>query len=107
MKSFVISCWYSVMDSRYNPLKDANLASQHYVMQVLGWMWTMIFSVSFLSILQFGILWIAHLLAIAGIFLTMAAFEHTKKAQLAAVSFQGAENFGHSTKCVWKLDAEA
>lgn len=106
MKNFLISCWHSVMDSRYNPLKDANLASQYYVMQVLAWMWTMIFSVSFLSIFQFGILWIAHLLIISGIFLTMGAFEHTKKTQ-ALASSDGVERFGQSTKCVWKLDAEA
>lgn len=106
MKDFIVSCWHSVMDSRYNPLKDANLASQHYVMQVLAWMWTMIFSVYFLSIFQFGILWIAHLLIIAGAFLTMAAFEHTKKTQSLATS-DDSQNFGHSSKCVWKLDAEA
>lgn len=73
---------------------------------LLAWMWTMIFSVSFLSIFQFGILWIAHLLIIAGVFLTMAAFEHTKKTQSLAIS-DDTQNFGHSTKCVWKLDAEA
>jgi hypothetical protein len=106
MKDFIVSCWHSVMDSRYNPLKDANLASQHYVMQVLAWMWTMIFSVSFLSIFQFGVLWISHLLVIAGVFLTMAAFEHTKKTQSLATS-DDTQNFGHSSKCVWKLDAEA
>jgi len=106
MKNFMISCWHSVMDSRYNPLKDANLASQYYVMQVLAWMWTMIFSVSFLSIFQFGILWIAHLLIIAGVFLTMGAFEHTKKTQSLAAP-NDAHNFGQSTKCVWKLNTEA
>jgi len=106
MKSFVISCWKSVMDSRYNPLKGANLASQYYVMQVLSWMWTMIFSVSFLSIYQFGILWIAHLLIISGAFLTVAAFEHTKKTQRLD-SQNDSEKFGQSTRCVWKLDAEA
>ena len=79
------SCWYSVMDSRYNPLKDANLESKHYIMQVLAWMWTMIFSLSFLSIFQFGILWLAHLLIIAGVFLTIVTFKHTKKAQSSTI----------------------
>ncbi|PHS76023.1 MAG: hypothetical protein COB19_01585 [Porticoccus sp.] len=106
MKDFIASCWYSVMDSRYNPLKDANLESKHWVMQVLAWMWSMIFSVSFLSIFHFGILWAAHLLLIAGVFLTLAAFKHTQQTQ-SLVTLDDAKNFGHSTKCVWKLDSEA
>ena len=50
MKKFIVNCWNAVMDNRRNPLSHLDLASQHYFMQVLGWMWSMVFSLSFLSI---------------------------------------------------------
>ena len=76
-QQFVIT-WKSVMDSRYNPLKYMDLASSHYLMQVLAWMWSMIFSLSFLSIYYFSYVWLGHLLVIGGVFLTMSLFERAE-----------------------------
>lgn len=76
-QQFVIT-WKSVMDSRYNPLKHMDLASSHYLMQVLAWMWSMIFSLSFLSIYYFSYVWLGHLLVIGGVFLTMSLFERAE-----------------------------
>ena len=100
----IIGIWKSVMDSRYNPLKYMNLAGRHYAMQILAWMWSMIFSVSFLSILQFGIVWLAHLLVIGGIFLTYAVFSRAQKAQPALLP---APKYSQGSKCVWDMDVEA
>ena len=54
MKHAIVETWDAVMDNRHNPLRHLDLASQHYLMQVLGWMWSMVFCLSFLSIVQFG-----------------------------------------------------
>lgn len=43
MKEAIENTWKAVMDNRHNPLRHLDLASQHYLMQVLGWMWSMVF----------------------------------------------------------------
>jgi len=65
-----------IMDSRYNPLRhipDNN--TRHLVMQMLAWMWCIIFSMWMGSIMVFGISAIAHALLIAGVFITAGVFE--------------------------------
>ena len=73
--------WYQlVMDSRYNPLShipDNN--TRHMVMQVLAWMWCIIFAMSVGSITVFGISAIAHALLIAGVFITAGVFETARR----------------------------
>lgn len=99
----LISTWKSIMDSRYNPLKYLDLAGRHYMMQILAWMWSMIFSVSFLSIMQFGIVWLSHLLIIGGIFITCSVFARAEKKQPA---LEPIANLSHASKTVWKMDVE-
>lgn len=72
--------WKLIMDSRYNPLShipDNN--TRHMVMQVLAWMWCIIFSMSVGSVVVFGISAIAHALLIAGVFITAGVFETAKR----------------------------
>ena len=69
-----------VMDSRHNPLSyipDTN--TRHMVMQVLAWMWCIIFAMSVGSVTVFGISAIAHALLIAGVFITAGVFETAKR----------------------------
>jgi len=69
-----------IMDSRYNPLRhipDNN--TRHLVMQMLAWMWCIIFSMWMGSIMVFGISAIAHALLIAGVFITAGVFETAKR----------------------------
>ncbi len=96
--------WNAVMDYRYNPLKYMDLASRHYVMQVLAWMWSMIFSVSFLSIYYFSYVWLGHLLIIAGVFFTITIFKRaeSRRERLAPVPM-----LSSASKCVWQMDREA
>ena len=59
-----------VMDSRLNPLShipDTN--TRHLVMQVLAWMWCIIFSTWMGSILIFGVSAAIHAILLAGIFI--------------------------------------
>ena len=105
MKEFILNSWDAVMDNHHNPLRHLDLASQHYFMQVLGWMWSMVFSLSFLSIFQFGFTWLAHLLVIGGIAMTVAIFREADK-QVGVAPVPSGELSGAS-RCVWKLDSEA
>jgi hypothetical protein len=104
METLLATTWNTVMDSRFNPLKHMDLASSHYLMQVLAWMWSMIFSVSFFSIYVFSYVWLSHMLVIAGVFVTLTVFNtsSTRRVQSAP-----ALRFSSASKCVWKMDSEA
>jgi hypothetical protein len=105
MKETIVDSWNAVMDNQHNPLRHLDLASQHYFMQVLGWMWSMVFSLSFLSIFEFGLTWLAHLLVIGGIAFTVAVFREAEKQ--SADALLGKPPLSDSSRCVWKLDSEA
>jgi len=104
MKNQLVTTWNIIMDDRFNPLKNMDLASSHYLMQVLAWMWSMIFSVSFLSIYVFGYVWLSHMLLIAGIFITLTVFENSKSRR---VQTEPVHYLSSASKCVWKMDTEA
>ena len=76
----MIKLYNLIMDSKHNPLShipDTN--TRHMVMQVLAWMWCIIFGMSVGSITVFGISAIAHALLIAGVFITAGVFETAKR----------------------------
>jgi hypothetical protein len=79
MKKFIVDSWDAVMNSDRNPLRHLDVASQHVVMQALAWMWSMVFSLMFFSIYQFGITWALHVLFIAGMALTVSVFKNAEK----------------------------
>ena len=72
----LIKLYHLVMDSRHNPLShipDTN--TRHLVMQVLAWMWCIVFSMWMGSILVFGVSAAIHAILLAGIFVTVGVFE--------------------------------
>ena len=72
--------WALIMDSEKNPLRHIpDINTRHMVMQVLAWMWCIIFSMYIGSIAAFGISASIHALLIAGIFITLGAFETAKR----------------------------
>ena len=76
----MLNAYNLIMDSRYNPLRyipDNN--TRHLVMQLLAWMWCIIFSMWVGSSVVFGISAIAHALLIAGVFITSGVFETAKR----------------------------
>ena len=78
-KVAMIQLYHLVMDSRYNPLShipDTN--TRHLVMQVLAWMWCIVFSMWMGSILVFGVSAAIHAILLAGIFITVGVFETAK-----------------------------
>ena len=76
----MIKLYNLIMDSKHNPLSyipDTN--TRHLVMQILAWMWCIIFGMSVGSITVFGISAVAHALLIAGVFITAGVFETAKR----------------------------
>ena len=76
----MIKLYHLVMDSRHNPLShipDTN--TRHLVMQVLAWMWCIVFSMWMGSILVFGVSAAIHAILLAGIFVTVGVFETAKR----------------------------
>ena len=74
------STYKTVMDSRYNPLANVqDVTTRHLVMQMLAWMWCIVFSMWMGSILVFGVSAAVHAILIAGVFITAATFETAKK----------------------------
>ncbi len=68
------------MDSTKNPLSNIpDMNTRHMIMQVLAWMWCIIFSMYLGSVLAFGISAIIHALLLAGIFITVGTFETAKR----------------------------
>ena len=79
-KVAMIKLYNLVMDSRHNPLShipDTN--TRHLVMQVLAWMWCIVFSMWMGSILVFGVSAAIHAILLAGIFVTVGVFETAKR----------------------------
>jgi hypothetical protein len=76
----MIKLYNLIMDSKHNPLShipDTN--TRHLVMQILAWMWCIIFGMSVGSITVFGISAVAHALLIAGVFITAGVFETARR----------------------------
>ena len=69
-----------VMDSKLNPLsRIPDLNTRHMVMQLLAWMWCIVFSSWVGSILVFGVSAVVHAILLAGVFITLATFETAKR----------------------------
>ena len=68
-----------VMDSAKNPLSNIpDVNTRHMIMQVLAWMWCIVFSSWVGSIVVFGISALVHAILLAGSFITVTVFETAK-----------------------------
>ena len=80
MREHIFYSWNLVMDDRRNPLSNIpDMQTRHVVMQLLAWMWCIIFSISIGSMTVFGVSALAHSLFIGGLIFTVATFETTKR----------------------------
>jgi len=79
MQEFIFKTWNSVMSAKHNPLRhipDDNV--RHLIMQMLAWMWAIMFSAWMGSLWVFGISVIAHTALIAAITITVVTFKVAK-----------------------------
>ena len=80
MKNFILNNWNLVMDYEKNPLSNIpSLPVRHMIMQVLAWMWVIVFTIATGTWAYAGMNVIVHTVLIAGIVLTVAAFEAAKR----------------------------
>ena len=76
---YIYDTWNSIMNHDRNPLKNIpDTNTRHMIMQVLAWMWCIVFSMYFGSMWVFGITAIAHIIILAAIAVTVATFEMAK-----------------------------
>ena len=76
----MIRLYKLIMDSTKNPLSNIpDVNTRHMIMQVLAWMWCIVFSSWVGSIVVFGISALVHAILLAGIFITVGVFETAKR----------------------------
>ena len=79
MRKIIYDNWNLIMDHNLNPLRNIpDLNTRHLVMQVLAWMWCIVFSMYFGSMWMFGITAIAHVIVLAAIAITVGTFATAK-----------------------------
>ena len=79
MRKFVYDSWTAVMDDSRNPLsRIPDTMTRHLIMQVLAWMWCIVFSFYVGSFVVFGISAVAHVALLGAVVLTVATFETAK-----------------------------
>ena len=75
MRKFIVECWDGVMSHDYNPLKHIpDLQVRHMILQILAWLWCIVFSLYIGSWVVLGLTFAAHFLLIAAIAVTIATF---------------------------------
>lgn len=80
MREYIYDSWNGVMNAEINPLKNIpDTNTRHMVLQVLAWMWCIVFSSYFGSMWMFGITSVAHIFLLAAITVTVATFETAKR----------------------------
>ena len=76
----MIKLYHLVMDSRHNPLSNIpDTTTRHLVMQMLAWMWCIVFSMWAGSIVVFGVSATIHAILLAGVFVTVGVFETAQR----------------------------
>ena len=79
MREFVYTSWNSVMNAEVNPLRHIpDLQARHMVLQVLAWMWCIVFSFYVGSFWVFGVSAVAHVALLGAIAVTVGTFELAK-----------------------------
>jgi len=79
-RKWVFDCWNVVMDHEKNPLSAIpDFSTRHMIMQVLAWMWCIVFAIIVGSMWAGVISMMLHVLLIAAIAVTVATFETAKR----------------------------
>ena len=80
MREFIVECWDGVMNFNRNPLRHIpDLQVRHLILQILAWMWCIVFSMYVGSFFVFGISAIAHIIVLGAIVITVGTFETAKR----------------------------
>ena len=102
MRELVYDSWNGVMNADINPLRhipDTN--TRHMVLQVLAWMWCIVFSLYVGSFWVFGISAIAHVMVLAAIAITIGTFETAKRNPDFFLKKDGYHSFSRARQHMW------
>ena len=102
MREFIYDNWNGIMNADINPLKNIpDTHVRHMVLQVLAWMWCIVFSMYMGSYFIMGISMIAHALFLAAIVVTVATFETAKKNPSFFLKKDGYHSFPRARQYMW------
>lgn len=80
MREWVYNCWNVVMDHNMNPLSVIpDFSTRHMIMQVLAWMWCIVFGIIVGSMWAGIASMLIHVLLLAAVAVTVATFETAKR----------------------------
>jgi len=80
VRTFIVNSWNTVMSLDYNPLKNIpDTNARHMIMQVLAWMWCIVFGFIVGSWTLFGVSAIIHIVLLAAIAITVGTFETARR----------------------------
>jgi hypothetical protein len=102
MRKFVYDSWTAVMDDSRNPLsRIPDTMTRHLIMQVLAWMWCIVFSFYVGSFVVFGVSAVAHVALLAAIVLTVATFETAKRSPESFNIRPGYHSVSRTRQTMW------
>ena len=88
MREWVCDCWNSVMDYEKNPLSAIpDFSTRHMIMQVLAWMWCVVFGIIVGSMYAGVFSMLLHTLLLGAIAVTVATFETAKRNPTKLMNF--------------------
>lgn len=72
IKSSILYCWNFIFNHEVSPLRNIpDISTRHYVLQALGLMWVVTFSVAIGSVTLFYINFLAHVVLIGAVTITV------------------------------------
>ena len=77
--------WRLVMDTDSNPLMRIPKMQRFQMMQVLAYMWSLVFAAWVGSALIFGVSVVGHAILLIGVFFTAGVFRHARQNTSAGV----------------------
>lgn len=102
MRELIYDSWNGVMDSNINPLRHIpDLQVRHMVLQVLAWMWCIVFSMYVGSFFVMGISMVAHALFLGAIVATVGTFEVAKNKPDFFLKGNGYHSFPRARQHMW------
>ena len=102
MREMIYDSWNGVMDHNINPLRHIpDLQVRHMVLQVLAWMWCIVFSMYVGSFFVMGISMVAHALFLGAIVATVGTFEIASSKPDFFLKKNGYHSFPRARQHMW------
>ena len=104
MREYIYDCWNSVMDDKRNPLSNIpDFSTRHMIMQVLAWVWCIVFAMMVGSWTVFGVSAVGHVLLLGAIAITVGTFETAKRKPETFNFMNGYRSHGRArTYTIWR-----